>query len=490
MLGALVLALSLAPALAALGCLIVRNARVCEGLNLVASIVAFGCALPLPFIVGQVGAGEAFFWNDYVVIDRPGAWVILCTSIVYLLASIYAVGYMRLLGVDDRLPGFYALFAAFGLTTLVAPLMNNIGIYWIAIELTTLVSTFLVAFERAPESMEAAWKYIVLVSAGISLALLGTVLFYWAGSFVLGPTYKMTWGLLSGAAAKMNPVLVTLAFLLVLVGYGTKVGLAPMHSWLPDAHSEAPAPVSAMLSGALLNTAMIGIARFLAITRGTELGLLPQMALVAFGALSLLVGALFVVRQRGIKRLMAYSSVEHMGVVALGFGFGGALGVAGALYHMLNHSLNKSLMFFGAGNVMRAYGTKEISEIGGVGHRFPSVGALWLAGAVAITGAPPFGLFLSEFTIMRAGMTAPFSWAVYVMAALLVVIFVAFLDHFRSMYYGQARHRATPVGRLSAWCATPMWLALAPLLIFGLWWPAGIWDYLTSAALTLSPGGP
>ncbi len=195
----------------------------------------------------------------------PGAWVILCTAIVYLLASIYAVGYMRLLGEDERLWGFYALFAGFALTILLSSVMNNAGLYWIAIELTTLVSTFLVGFERAAESIEAAWKYIIIVSAGISLALLGTVLFYWCGSFVLGPTYDMTWDALRQAAPKMNPALASLSFLLVLVGYGTKVGLAPMHTWLPDAHSESPAPISAMLSGALLNGAMLGIVRYLAI---------------------------------------------------------------------------------------------------------------------------------------------------------------------------------------------------------------------------------
>ncbi len=487
MTGGLILALSLAPLIALIGCLVARSARVCEGLNVVASAVSFGCALPLPFLVG---GAPTLFWGDYIIIDRASAWVVLCTAIVYFLTSIYAVGYMRLLKEDDRLFRFYALFAGFGLTTLVGPLMNSVGIYWIAIELTTLVSTFLVAFERAAESMEAAWKYIMVVSAGISLALLGTVLFYWSGSFVLGPTYQMTWPVLASAAPKMNPVLVTLAFVLVLVGYGTKVGLAPMHSWLPDAHSESPAPVSAMLSGALLNTAMLGIVRFLAITRSADVGQLPQMALTAFGALSLLVGALFIVRQDGIKRLMAYSSVEHMGVVALGFGFGGALGVAGALYHMLNHSLNKSLMFFGAGNMMRAYGTKQILQINGVGHHFPVQGALWLAGAVAITGAPPFGLFLSEFTIMRAGLKPSFSWAVCVMATLLIVIFIGFLNHFRSMYYAAAPAAHEPVGRVSAWCAVPMWLALSPLLVFGLWWPTGIWSYLTSIAASLSPAAP
>ena len=180
---------------------------------------------------------------------------------------------------------------------------------------------------------------------------------------MLGPTYDMTWDALRQAAPKMNSALAALSFLLVLVGYGTKVGLAPMHSWLPDAHSESPAPISAMLSGALLNSAMLGIVRYLTIADAAHTGTLARTALVAFGVLSLLVGALFIVRQHGVKRLMAYSSVEHMGVVALGFGFGGPLGVAGALYHMLNHSLNKSLMFFGAGNVMRSYGSKEIAGI-------------------------------------------------------------------------------------------------------------------------------
>ena len=488
MIGDLLLALTLAPLVALIGCLVVHRRRFCEALNLVASAVAFACALPIPFLLD----GQAqLFWDNYVILDRASAWVILCTSIVYFLASIYAIGYMRLLDEEERLYRFYALFAGFGFTTLVGPLMNSVGIYWIAIELTTLVSTFLVAFERVAESMEAAWKYIMIVSAGISLALLGTILFYWSGTFVLGPSYQMTWGVLSAAAPRMNPTLIVLAFLLVLVGYGTKVGLAPMHSWLPDAHSESPAPVSAMLSGALLNTAMIGIVRFLGITRAADLGQLPQLVLVAFGVLSLLIGALFIVRQQGIKRLMAYSSIEHMGVVALGFGFGGALGVAGALYHMLNHSLNKSLMFFGAGNMMRAYGTKQILDIAHVGRFFPTQGALWLAGAIAITGAPPFGLFLSEFTIMRAGLKPSFSWAVYVMAVLLIVIFVGFMNHFRCMYYGVGAAETPPArGHVSAWCTAPMWLALAPLLVLGLWWPGGIWSYLTSVAQSLLPGGP
>jgi hydrogenase-4 component F len=291
----------------------------------------------------------------------------------------------------------------------------------------------------------------------------------------------MTWSALAGAAPRIQPVLLTVAFLLVLVGYGTKVGLAPMHTWLPDAHSEGPAPVSVMLSGALLNTAMVGIFRFLGIVEAAGLKIVPQLALVLLGAFSLLVGALFIVRQRGVKRLMAYSSIEHMGVVALGLGFGGPLGVAGAFYHMLNHSLNKSLMFFGAGSMMRAYGTKRIGQIHEVAQFFPTTGALWLAGAVAITGAPPFGLFASEFTIMRAGLQPTFSWAVYLMAALLIVIFIGFMNQFRSMYYG-APASSPPMRKQSAWCVAPLWAALIALLVLGLWWPSGVWNYLNAIA--------
>ncbi len=307
-------------------------------------------------------------------------------------------------------------------------------------------------------------------------------------ALVLGPTYNMTWAALTQAAPRMNRSLVLLAFLLVLIGYGTKVGLAPMHTWLPDAHSEGPTPVSTLLSGALLNTAMIGIIRYLSVTDAAGVGAVPRMTLVALGLFSLLVATLFIVRQEGIKRLMAYSSVEHMGVIALGVGFGGPLGLAGALYHMLNHSLNKSLMFFGAGSMMRSYETKEISHIRLVGNRFPVVGAIWLAGAVAITGAPPFSLFASELTILRAGLGSTAAWAAFAMAVLLIVIFIGFLNHFRAMYYEAPEHADESPGGISHWCVVPMWLAIIPLLGLGLWWPQGLWTWFGEIAHALGDG--
>ncbi|WP_454887876.1 proton-conducting transporter transmembrane domain-containing protein [Sphingomonas oryzagri] len=486
--GTLIVLLLLCPVVAVVGSLAGRSARFAEAINLFGSLGSFGLAIAL---VCRATPAPVIYGRSYIALDALGAWVILCAALVYMLSSIYAIGYMRMLGEDERLPSFYALFAGFALTIFVGPLMNNPGLYWIAIELTTLVSTFLVAFEHEASSIEAAWKYIVIVSAGISLALLGTVLFYWAGTFVNGPVYELTWASLVTAAPRASQSIILLSFLLVLVGYGTKIGLAPMHTWLPDAHSESPAPVSALLSGALLNTAMLGVIRFLRVADAAQVGGVCRVVMAALGLLSILVGALFIVRQRGIKRLMAYSSVEHMGVMALGFGFGGLLGTAGALYHMLNHSLNKSLMFFGAGNAMRAYQTKDIRNIRGIWLRFPAQAALWLAGAAAITGAPPFGLFQSELTILRAGIGQPsFAWAVYGMAFLLIVIFIAFINHFRVMYLEPA---ASDPGEghalaLSAWCIAPMWLALLPLLLFGLWWPDVFWSYFRAIAQALGGG--
>jgi hydrogenase-4 component F len=464
----------------------IRSSRLAEYATVAAAIVDFCVSVSL---LVRALAAPAIFAHGYVRLDLLGAWVILCVSLVYMLSSIYAVGYMRLLDEEDRLPLFYGLFSGFAFTMLAACVMNNVGVFWIAIELTTLISTFLVGFEREAESTEAAWKYIVVVSGGITLALLGTVLFYWGGSFELGPHYAMTWDALHQAAPAIYPPLLLVSFLLVLVGYGTKAGLAPMHTWLPDAHSESPAPVSAMLSGALLNASLLGIARFLAVVNGTSVSKFAHSALVGFGIFSFVIAALFIVRQTGIKRLMAYSSVEHIGVQALGLGFGGVLGTAGALYHMLNHSLNKSLMFFGAGNAMRAYGTKEIKDIRGVLRNFPVTGILWLLGAIGIAGAPPFALFLSEFTILRAGIAGPYRWAAVLFVVFLVVVFVGFLSHFRAMYFDPSENSATPrVLPGLVWRALPMWLSFVPVLVLGLWWPRDLWSIFTTIAAQIAGG--
>jgi len=478
--------LLLAPLAAISVSLVLRRARSAEYATVAAALIDLAVSIPLLL---RTLSGSLIFAHDYVLLDAFGAWVILCISIVYALSSIYAVGYMRLLNEEERLPTFYALFSGFALTMLTACVMNNVGVFWIAIELTTLVSTFLLGFEREAESTEAAWKYIVVVSGGISLALLGTVLFYWGSSFVLGPSYAMTWAALRQSAPQVYPPLLLVSFLLVLVGYGTKAGLAPMHTWLPDAHSESPAPVSAMLSGALLNASMLGIARFLGVVSGTSVSHFAHAAVVGFGIFSFVLAVLFIVRQTGIKRLMAYSSVEHIGVQALGLGFGGPLGVAGALYHMLNHSLNKSLMFFGAGNAMRAYRSKDIRNIRHVLKVFPISGILWLLGAVGIAGAPPFALFLSEFTVLRAGMGGSYRWAVIVFVVFLIIVFIGFLSHFRAMYFDEAPEGEIVPLPWTMWRTLPMWLAFLPLLVLGLWWPHGLWNIFHQVFLGVMGGG-
>lgn len=479
---ALIAALWIIPGVAIIVMLALRRPRLAEYLNLLTSIAVFGLTLAIlvaapdkPLVTGA----------RYILLTPLGAWVLFCVGLVYLLASIYAIGYMRLLPEEKpRLHKYYALQAGFALTMLIAPLMNNPGIFWIAIDFTTIVSAFLVGFEKEAECIEAAWKYLIVVSAGLALALLGIILFYWGGTFVLGPTYALTWANLREVAPKVPETLLFLAFLLTLVGFGTKVGLAPMHTWLPDAHSEGPAPVSAMLSGALLNIALLGIYRFLAIVDSGGYSVMGHTALLVLGVLSLFVAGLFIVRQDGAKRMLAYSSLEHMGVLAIGFGFGGAIAFAGAMYHMLNHSLNKSLMFFGAGNMMRAYGTKSMSKMRHVLRYYPLSGTVWLLGAVAITGAPPFGLFLSELTILRGGILSPNPWAVWVMAILLILIFTAFMNHFRRMIWGPEPEPDTaPTLKLSLWNTLPMWLALIPVLVLGLWWPAELWGFFQHAFL-------
>lgn len=465
----------------------VRAPRLSEYATVIAAVIDLSVSIPLLVLALRRPVVLA---HSYLQLDPLGGWVILCVAIVFTFASVYAVGYMRLLNEEQRLPLFYGLFSGFAFTMLAACIVNNVGVFWIAIELTTLISTFLVGFEQEAESTEAAWKYIVVVSGGISLALLGTVLFYWGGSFVLGPSYAMTWAALHQSAPSVYPPLLLVSFLLVLVGYGTKAGLAPMHTWLPDAHSESPAPVSAMLSGALLNASMLGIARFLGVVSGTSVSQFAHSAVVGFGIFSFVIATLFIVRQTGIKRLMAYSSVEHIGVQALGFGFGGSLGVAGALYHMLNHSLNKSLMFFGAGNAMRAYGTKEISGIRHVLKTFPVSGTLWLLGALGIAGAPPFALFQSEFTILRAGIGGRYRWTVIVFVVFLIIVFIAFLSHFRAMYFDEAPRQLAPQISGVLWRTVPMWLAFLPLLVLGVWWPHALWGLFSKISLQVLGGTP
>ena len=455
-----------------------------EACNISAGLIDLG--LSIDVVATSYGHSRVAF-HSLILVDSLDAWIMLCISIVFLGASTYSRGYMRREAPDRTLRGYHGLFAGFALIMYLSAIQNNPGLYWIAIDLSTLASALLIGYQRHSRGIEAAWKYLVIVSAGLSLALIGTVLFYYAGTFVYGSVYSMTWKSFAGMANRADPGLLLVAFLLVLIGYGTKAGLAPMHTWLPDAHSEGPTPVSAMLSGALLNCAMMGIVRYLAVVRDTQIYRISATSLVALGALSLIIAALFITRQNNVKRLAAYSSIEHMGIIAMGFGFGGPLGVLGALYQIINHSLAKCAVFFGAGNVIANSGSGKISKIRRVLDDYPVMGGLWLLAAVAITGAPPFGLFLSELTIFRAGIASFNPWADAVLGVSLIVIFAGFMNQFRRMYFGPHNPGRGDRQRLqlTATSVVPLGVAVALVLVLGLWWPHSLWIYFQHIATSL-----
>jgi hydrogenase-4 component F len=367
-------------------------------------------------------------------------------------------------------------------------LSRHLGLMWVAVEATTLASAPLIHFNRNHRSLEAAWKYLLICSVGIALALLGN--FFLAAAATAGhQQVPMTLQGLLNVAGKLDPTWLKAAFLLFLVGYGTKMGLAPMHTWLPDAHSEAPAVVSALLSGALLNCAFLAILRVHSICAAAGLGGFTRQLLVIFGLASMAVAAVFIVSQADFKRMLAYSSVEHMGILALGVGLGGAA-VSGALLHVMNHSLTKAMLFMLAGNILAAYRTKTISDVRGVLSVLPVSGVLWLAGFLAITGSPPFGPFISEFQILASAISSGQIVSAVVCIALLVIIFIGMARIFLQMSYGtpSARISSAPAARepvLSL--ASPLVLCLA-VLVLGVYVPPGLWSAIKSAAGQLGVG--
>ncbi|MFA7249751.1 MAG: proton-conducting transporter membrane subunit [Dehalococcoidia bacterium] len=390
--------------------------------------------------------------GEWIGVDALGLIVITIASVLFLVASIYAVGYLAREGEGVR-PDFFergrlfanepeAVFigallfflAAMSLTAVA----HHFGLVWVAIEATTLTSAPLLYFHRHERSLEATWKYLVIGSVGIAVALLGTF-FLAAAALTGGVTGTALVESYTRLAGLLNAGWLKAAFIAFLVGYGTKVGLAPMHTWLPDAHSEAPSVVSALLSGALLNTAFLGILRLLQVMTAAGLGDYARELLLLFGFTSMAVAAAFIVAQRDYKRMLAYSSVEHMGIIATGVAMGGA-GVFGAMLHEVNHSVAKALLFLVAGNILGAYQTKEVGDVRGLKRRLPISGALWFAGFLAITGTPPFGAFLSEFTILRAAIEGG-RWLVTAWyLGLLGVVFVGMAAVFIGMTQGPSAH--------------------------------------------------
>ncbi len=385
-------------------------------------------------------SASAISFFGFICVDSLSAFFILVTALVVFAAALYSVGYIQKdIGrgaISERKAGiYYLLFNLFSCSMFFVPALNNLGMLWVGIEMTTLISAFLVGFYNKKESVEAAWKYIIICSVGIIFALLGTILFSYAFS-ISGLSKSLNWSDMVPVAHILDKNILKIAFIFILVGYGTKAGLAPMHTWLPDAHSQAVAPISALLSGVLLKTAIYAILRFGIITiRGVGFAYFSHL-MILLGIISLVVSGGLILVQKDLKRLLAYSSIEHIGVIAIGFGLGSPLAVAGALLHVLNHALTKSFMFFGAGNIVSHYRKHNMHAIRGVVGTLPFTGAMLILGVFALTGFPPFSIFVSEMMIIIAAFTGGAYWVAGTLLLLLAVIFAAFINHFAGMLFG------------------------------------------------------
>ncbi|HEY1519917.1 MAG TPA: proton-conducting transporter membrane subunit [Solirubrobacteraceae bacterium] len=435
---------------------------------------------------GQHALGSAFF------VDGLSGVFLLAVAFVYAVVAIYSVGYLQpRVGHIQLRRVYWPLLNLFGLALLATPMVANLGVLWVAVELTTVVSALLVTSEGSDQSLEAGWKYIVIGSAGLALGLLGIVLIYASGVPSLGDHYSPTYSVLHAAGPHLNRALVHAGFAFVLVGFGTKVGLVPMHAWLPDAHSEGPSPISAMLSGALLAGALYAVLRVGAIAQLAVGPSYVHVLLLAFGAMSLVLAAFFTLRQSNYKRLLAYSSIEHMGIVSLGLGIGGPIAAYGAFFHVLVHAAGKTLAFFGAGGLLSRYETREADEVRGVIRTAPFTGMMVLLGALAITGVPPFGIFRSELLIVTGG----FSRSAFAFAGLLVVFanvaFVGVYQVFHRMVISPPDPSVTTPERVTRpeppLMAAAMLVSLVVVLVLGLWIPGPL-DRLLHSAVTVIGG--
>ncbi len=460
------------PLAAALLALAVRPYRRAVGwTNGLLSLVSIGAAVTL---WRHVLADEVLTSGprEFLRADALSTLLALCVSVVGALAAWLGPG---MGGDDDYTPAQARRFRIFGslftFTMLFAVTTNNVGFMWIAIEATTITSAMLIPLHVTKASVEASWKYILIGSIGIALAFGGTVLGYFDFVSLAGrQELTLNWTVLMALAPSLHPPVIQLAFVFILIGYGTKAGLAPMHTWLPDAHSEAPAPLSAMMSGVLLAVALYAVIRWEAVVNAAVGTRFTDNLFILLGVLSIVIAAFSLVVQHNYKRMLAYSSIEHTGLICVGLALG-PLGTFAAMLHMLNHTLAKSTMFFLAGRVLHRYRTTEIGRVSGLLRTMPWTGGLFAAGILAVIGLPPFGLFISEFALFRAGFEAGRPWLMGLVLALLAVAFVSMIGHLNRMLYG-APAAGTAVGEGSAWPLVPLGACMAALVVLGLTLPA------------------
>jgi len=434
-------------------------------------------------VTGVARTGTVSALDGLLRADGLSAWMV---SLIALIAALAAIEAPRQVppGAARR---FYPLFHLFVFTMLLAVTTDDVGLMWVAVEATTLASVFLVNLERSRASLEAAYKYLLICSVGVAIAFVGTVLVYFADVHQFGhEAQALRWTTLLRLAPSLPPRVVELAFVFLLVGYGTKAGLVPMHTWLPDAHSEAPAPVSALMSGVLLSVGIYAVLRFKTVVDVAAGAAFAQRLLVVLGLASLTVAAAFLWSPTNYKRMLAYSSIEHIGVVALGLGFGGPWGIAGAVLHIANHALAKSVLFLLAGRIRAAFGSAEIADVRGLIAAMPVTGRGFFVAMLALMGLPPFGLFLSEVLIFGAGFQAGYVVAPATGLVLLLIAFAGLLRAAHRMAYGAARGtRVLERGGLGA--LVPIGAGLALLLLTGIAWPPGLATALERIAAIIGP---
>ncbi len=424
-------------------------------------------------------------------IDAFNVYLVALTALVGLTTAIFSRPYMqheveaRKIG-KHRMRLYHSMYQGFMFAMQAALTTNNVGILWVAMEGATLTTVLLVSLYRTPEAVEAAWKYFILCGVGIAQALFGTVLLYFAAARVIpNADDALLWNVLYNSATQLDPTVLTLAFVFLLVGYGTKVGLVPLHNWLPDAHSEGPTPMSAILSGLLLNVALYALVRVKMLVDGSLHSNLAGHLMMGFGLLSFMVAGFFLHRQRDIKRMFSYSSIEHMGLMTFAFGIGGPLATFGALLHMTVHSLTKSAIFVTVGHAAQIAGTQTIEKIRGLIRTQPTVGWGLLIGTVAIAGFPPFGVFMSEFLVLTATMKS-WPWLTVPLLVGLGIAFAGLFRHLHPMVYGEA-----PEGqvRVSA-NMIPVMVQLAFVLWLGIAIPVFLSKWFEQATVLISGSSP
>ena len=449
--------------------------RLTARLNVAATTLTLLCALSLFF--GRLPPGR------YLMVDDLNGTFIVLTTFVSFTTSIFSASYIgheieigRLTPAHLRF--YHAMYQVLMFAMNLALIANNIGLMWVAIELATLSTVLMVGIYRTHEALEAAWKYFILGSVGIALALFGTILVYMAAKPVVGEGLDaMVWSILVTRAGAFDPALLDVAFVFLLLGYGTKVGLAPLHAWLPDAHAEGPTPISAVLSGLLLNVALYALLRFKMLLAANANALAPGPLMVTLGLVSLVFAAFMLYRRRDIKRLFAYSSIEHMGIITFAFGMGGPIANFAGLLHMTMHSLTKSAIFFAVGHIAQVKGTQRIADMGGLTETHPLLGWGLILGVVAIAGLPPLGIFMSEFLVVSSTFARAPVLALILVFGILVALAGLFL-RLNSIAFGQP---CGPSAKAQA-SYVPMFTHLTLVLVAGIYTPPALVAWFQNVA--------